>query len=341
MKRKTDKEWTWFDKVKRCAGDVVYSLQVKVFELTGQNRKKRKARTAHKRLKEGVFVHLMLLFPILQFCVFYIGVNINSIIMAFQKYDVSEQEYVFAGWTNFRMIYANFLSSSLFAICLKNSLLSFLWVQLLSPLVLFFTFFIYKKFIGYRFFKIVLFLPTIISTLIMVTVYKFFCNVGIPWLWEQLFNIKIGGLLSAPNTRYAAVMFYYMWLSFGTLMLMYLGCMNGISESIVESAKLEGATGLQEFFYITFPMIYPTFATLFYTSIAGIFTNQINLYSIWGTDADSSLWTFGYYMYREVSIATESGYPYLATLGLAMTVIVAPLTFFFKWALDKIGPSTE
>lgn len=211
----------------------------------------------------------------------------------------------------------------------------------MSPIVLFFTFFIYKKFAGYRFFKVVMFLPTIISTLITVTVYKYFCNIGIPWLVSELFGKQIGGLLSEPSTRFGAVMFFYMWLSFGSLMLMYLGCMNGISESIVESAKLEGATAMQEFFHITFPMIYPTFATLFYTSIAAIFTNQINLYSLWGADAPNALWTFGYYMYRQVSLANQAQYPYLATMGLLMTLIVAPLTFAFKWALNKIGPSVE
>ena len=46
-------------------------------------------------------------------------------------------------------------------------------------------------------------------------------------------------------------------------------------------------------------------------------------------------------MYREVSVATYSDYPYLATMGLLMTIVVAPLTFFFKWGLNKIGPSAE
>ena len=339
--RRKEKEWTLWDKLRQKIGRLWYEIKSRVYALFTRNRKIKKTKPSHRRLKDGIFVYLVLLFPILQFCVFYIGVNVNSIVMAFQEYDVEAQNYLFAGWTNFKLIYTEFLGKSLFKICLKNSLLSFLWIQLLSPLVLFFTFFIYKKFVGYRFFKVVLFLPTIISTLITVTVYKYFSNMGIPWELEQAFGVKIGGLLSSNRTRYGAVMFYYMWLSFGTLMLMYLGCMNGISESIVESAKLEGATSMQEFFHITFPMIYPTFSTLFYTSIAGIFTNQINLFSIWGPDADSSLWTFGYYMYREVSLATESGYPYLSTLGILMTLVVAPLTFFFRWSLDKIGPSVE
>lgn len=342
MKRKEKAEQTLFEKVRGKIGLFLYNVKVAVYTVLTKNKKPslKKKKPSNRRLKDGIFVYLILLFPLVQFGVFYIGVNLNSIIMTFQRYDVNEQAYIFAGAANFRAV-GEFVKSSQFITCLKNSLLSFLFVQLMSPIVLFFTFFIYKKFVGYRFFKVALFLPTIISTLITVTVYKYFCNIGIPWAVEAVFHKQIGGLLSESSTQFAAVMFFYMWLSFGTLMLMYLGCMNGISESIVESAKLEGATSMQEFIHITFPMIYPTFATLFYTSIAAIFTNQINLYSIWGADAPTSLWTFGYYMYREVSIAEISGYPYLATLGLIMTVVVAPLTFFFKWALNKIGPSAE
>ena len=124
-------------------------------------------------------------------------------------------------------------------------------------------------------------------------------------------------------------------------MLMYLGAMNGISDSISEAAELDGASSLQEFFYIVLPMIYPTFSTLFYTSIATIFTNQINLYSLWGSGADPSIQTFGYYLYREVSLATPADYPRLAALGVLMTLVAAPLTFFFKWLLGRLGPKVD
>ena len=211
----------------------------------------------------------------------------------------------------------------------------------MSPLILFATYFIYRKFVGYRFFKIMLFLPTIISIVITVTIYKKVCDVAIPAIWSNLFHKSIRGLLSNPDTRYGAVMFFYLWLSFGSLMLMYLGAMNGISDSISEAARLDGASNIQEFIYIVFPMIYPTFSTLFYTSVATIFTNQINLYSLWGISAPPAVMTFGYYLYREVSMAGEARYPGLATLGVMMTLVAAPLTFFFKWLLQKLGPKVN
>lgn len=333
MKRKTQNESNFWSQV----GWWIYPLTVRIHNLFPQ--KKRQTKMTNRRLKDGLFVYGMLLFPLVQFAVFYIGVNVNSVLMAFQSYE--EGRYVFSGWANFQQIFQVFFKDDQFVYCVKNSLQSFLVIQILSPVVLFFTYFIYKKFVGYKFFKIVLFLPTIISTVITVTIYKYFLERAIPMIWEKVFNISLPGLLSSRETAFGSVMFYYLWLSFGSLMLMYLGAMNGISESVVEAAKIEGATVLQEFVYITFPMIWPTFSTLFYTSIAGIFVNQINLFSLWGTEAERYLWTFGYYLYREVSLATNAEYPYLAALGLLMTVVAAPVTFFVKWSVQRIGPKTE
>lgn len=319
-------------------GWAFYSLKVKIAEKCPRKNKK-SAKLGQKRLKDGIFVYLMLFLPLVQFSIFYIGVNVNSLLMTFQRYD--DNGYVFDFTYNFELLWSQFIVKQVFGLIVKNSLISFFVVQLMSPLILFATYFIYKKFVGYRFFKIMLFLPTIISAVITVTVYKKVCEIAIPKLWEGLFHVTIGGLLSNPETRFGAVMFFYLWLSFGSLMLMYLGAMNGISDSISEAAKLDGATSIQEFFYIVFPMIYPTFSTLFYTSIATIFTNQINLYSLWGTSADPSIWTFGYYLYREVQQATLADYPRLATLGVLMTLFAAPLTFFFKWLLGRIGPKVD
>ena len=341
MSKKIKKEGPAFlGKAFNKIGWAFYSLRVAISYKSPEKKAKQKpAKYGHKRIKDGLFVYAVLLLPIIQFCIFYIGVNLNSILMTFQRYD--ESGYVWAGFYNFELVWNNFVKTAIFGTVLKNSLLSFVVVQLMSPIVLFFTFFIYKKFVGYKFFKVILFLPTIISSVILVTIFKKVCDVAIPSIVKALTDKSITGLLSNPDTKFGAIMFFYLWLSFGSLMLMYLGAMNGISDSVSEAAKLDGANNVQEFFYVVFPMIYPTFSTLFYTSVATIFTNQINLYSLWGTEADSAVWTFGYYLYKEVVQATSSNYPYLATLGILMTFIAAPLTFFCKWLLTKIGPSVE
>lgn len=338
MRKRTKSEKpTLFEKAVNNLGWAWYSLKLKVSSLFPKREKI--AKLGAKRRKDAFFVYGMLLLPLIQFGIFYIGVNINSIMMTFQRY--VDGEYQWAGFYNFEFVWKDFISQDIFGSVVKNSVLSFVIVQLMSPLILFATYFIYRKFVGYRFFKIMLFLPTIISIVITVTIYKKVCDVAIPAIWSNLFNMSIRGLLSNPDTRYGAVMFFYLWLSFGSLMLMYLGAMNGISDSISEAARLDGANNIQEFIYIVFPMIYPTFSTLFYTSVATIFTNQINLYSLWGISAPPAVMTFGYYLYREVVMAGEARYPGLATLGVMMTLVAAPLTFFFKWLLQKLGPKVN
>ena len=56
----------------------------------------------------NLFLFVMLLYPMLQFIIFYIGVNVNSILLAFQKYD-SVEGYVPAGFSNFADLIRDFV----------------------------------------------------------------------------------------------------------------------------------------------------------------------------------------------------------------------------------------
>ena len=135
-------------------------------------------------------------------------------------------------------------------------------------------------------------------------------------------------------------MFYNLFVSFGTSTLMYSNAMDNISPAQVDAARLEGAVGLKEFYYITFPMIYPTFSTFFITGVATIFTNQYNLYSFFGEG--SSIQTYGYWLYVQVAGAvSQSEYPVVAAVGIFLTIIAVPLTLIVKKLLEKFGPSED
>ena len=75
--RRKEKEWTLWDKLRQKIGRLWYEIKSRVYALFTRNRKIKKTKPSHRRLKDGIFVYLVLLFPILQFCVFYIGVNVN------------------------------------------------------------------------------------------------------------------------------------------------------------------------------------------------------------------------------------------------------------------------
>ena len=53
----------------------------------GEKEVKKKPRIKRKTLREYLFVYGMLLLPLIQFAIFYIWINANSIVMAFQEFD--------------------------------------------------------------------------------------------------------------------------------------------------------------------------------------------------------------------------------------------------------------
>lgn len=240
------------------------------------------------RKKDLIFYILMMLFPIAQFSIMYIGVNFNSFLLSFKNIDI-DGNYTWT-FSNISDAFNLLRTSPLLRSAAKNSLSSYLLLTFIgTPLGLVFSFYIYKKLPLSGAFRVILFLPSIISAIVMVTIFQFFVERAIPAFWQKAFNVKIKGLIENQASRYATIIFYNIWVGFGTGVLMYSNAMSGIPQEIVESAHLDGATGINEFWRITLPMVYPTLSTFLITGVAGLFTNQINLYSFYGGSAPESV----------------------------------------------------
>ena len=129
-------------------------------------------------------------------------------------------------------------------------------------------------------------------------------------------------------------------------MLIYTGTMAGISDSVIEAAEIDGTNAVQEFFYIVVPSIFPTFSLFIITGMLTIFNGQAGLFSFYGLSGlttRAEFTTFGYYMYVKVqqSVNDYTQYPYLASLGLALSFIAIPLIFTARWLLNKFGPTAD
>ncbi|MBQ7830634.1 MAG: sugar ABC transporter permease [Clostridia bacterium] len=296
------------------------------------------------RVKSKIFYAALMAVPVLQFIVFYIGVNINSILLAFQDIEISSDAVKTVTWTwkNFTGWFTNETSRSLVLTATGTSLKVYAITLFTGvPLGLLFSYYIYKKMPCASGFRVVLFMPSIISSIVMVLIYKYCVNDALPAIFKGLPK-----LLDNADTRFGVIAFYNVYVSFGTSVLMYSNKMAGISPEIIEAANLDGATQLQEFWHVVLPLTFPTISIFLITGVATLFTNQFNLYSFYGgykTVPDSSLETLGYYMYSRAEAAKldQTVYPPLAALGLIMTAIAVPLTFGLKFTLEKFGPSED
>jgi len=310
----------------------------------------REKRMLKEKEKDLIFYVLMMAWPVVQFCIFYIGVNFNSFLMAFQRLTMEGE---IAEWTGDVMIEA--LSKILgwdggknFTMAAERSFQVYaIGLFIGTPLGLLFSYYIYKKLPFSGLFRVLLFMPSIISGIVMVAMFKFFVQDAVPIISEELFGVKmrIGWLSgrSPADTKFATIMFFNTWAGFGSGVLMYSNAMSGTSQEVVESAHLDGAVGIREFIHITIPAIYPTLSTFLITGVAGIFTNQGGLFSFYGTGADVAIRTYGYEMYVRTLNAGDNmtQYSLLSAMGMWMTLVAVPTTLIVRWALEKFGPSED
>jgi ABC-type sugar transport system permease subunit len=287
-----------------------------------------------------------MILPIAQFLVFDVGVNFNSILLAFKEYHLNLQtdkfEYIFVGFGQFKNVILKLTSDPKLKAAVPNSIVLYLiGLGISSPLSLFFSYYIYKKKFASTFFRIALFLPSIISPIVLGVMFNNFAEEAIPAYVFKWFNVACPNLISNAGTRFSTLVFYNIWVGFGTSTLLYSSSMSSIDSEITEAAQLDGCFGIKEFIFIVFPLIYGTWSTFFYTGLVGIFTNQLHLHAFFGNGAPTPVYTIGYYMYVQTQSGTLETYPYLAAMGLMMTALVTPFVFLVKWLLRKIGPSVE
>lgn len=288
-----------------------------------------------------IFYACIVAIPILQFAIFYIGVNVNSFLLAFQTWDGELGKYVFNGAGNFWASFKDVLDRLIHGkdqlnYALKNTVTLFIVGTLFgTTLAIVFSYYIYKKHAGSRFFKLVLFLPNVVSCVTLAIMLLYFTTDAS----KALIGIE---LITDTKTKLPTLMFISIMLSFGVQVLIYSGAMSGISDSISEAAVLDGITPLKELILIDVPMIFPTISVFIVSSIAGAFMNQMNLFNMYGDAVpDSKIITIGYYLYRNMLGAVNADYPYYAAFGLVLTFITVPLAFITKFLLDKFGPSVD
>ena len=302
-----------------------------------------KSKLTQKKLSDLICYVVFMIWPIVHVCVFYFYVNFSSIAMAFQKYD--NGKYVFAKFSNFISIFNDFQNTTRLQAMILNSVKVFLSSAIIGvTLQVLLGYYIYKGYSGSKFFKTILFLPQIISSVVLVLLFKSFIDKYIPELFQTLFGLKERpiGLLANPESTFNTIMYYGIFMGLGMQVLIYSSTMSNINPSLSEAMRLESESKLVELFHIVLPMIWPTFVTFFIMQIVGLFTNQMNLLSFFSLFAPrEELYTFGFFLYKETVLGSLATYPKLSAFGLLSSAILIPVVFGVRSLMIKCGPSVD
>ena len=288
--------------------------------------------------------------PVAHFLVFYVYINFNSFVLAFSNYTRADEGFLlksFAGFSNFKQGFQELFK---YFYRIKNSLLFTAGnIFIITPITLVFSFYIYKKGPCSGFFKVVLYIPQILSEVVIGLIFVKLCNSVIPTFAKEVLGMEnVMGYLENPDTSLYFVFFFNSLFWFGVNMLLYSNTMSAINESIIESCHLDGANRIQEFWYIVFPMIYTTLVTIIVVMVSSTFTEQFRMYTLFSNRGDS-IGNIGYFLYLQVQKSdvwvpagtTNVPYTVLSAIGLMLTAVVLPTTLIVKKLVTKYGPRED
>lgn len=294
-----------------------------------------KAGRARLKFKRGSFMASFLALPILNFLVFWFYVHLDSFTMAFQRELANGQ----MEWTldQFKTVFTSFSSIGGrydILIALRNTFLFYLsGVAVVLPVSLLMGYFIYKRILGYRVFRVITYLPTIISSVALVMLFKYtFGEGGLYYAYCKAVGKVFVNPITQTGSSIKMMVFYSIVFGFGGNIVVWGGAMNGVSPDVLEAGSLDGCNWFQEFYLLIIPMIWPTIATVILLGSIGFLGSTGPVLPF--TKGDYETYTLGYILYEMIGKVggheSAQNYNLASALGLCMTAVSFPLAMFIK-----------
>jgi multiple sugar transport system permease protein len=182
-------------------------------------------------------------------------------------------------------------------------------------------------------FRTLYFLPTVIPIVAGVMVFQGVLNAQSGWINLMLEAVGIEGprWLSDPNWAVPALNLLGLW-AVGNAMLILLASLQGVPTELYDASTIDGANGVQRFFYITLPMISPVIFYNVTLGIIGAFQYFVAAMLIGGRNGDPQGSTLFYnlHFYRQAFVFNDMGYAsVLALLLFVIVMILTTMMFYF------------
>ncbi|MDF2612219.1 MAG: binding-protein-dependent transport system inner rane component [Clostridia bacterium] len=264
---------------------------------------------------------------VILFTIFMVIPTINVFRMSLYKWGGFSNNKTFVGLSNFKILFKddNFYRS------FQNTILLIVIVTIVTlALALIFAGIITRiKVKGQDFFRVIFYIPNILSIVVIAAIFSAIYDPTNGMLNSILgiFREKDADILlwlGDQKIVIFSIAIALIWQAIGYYMVMYMASMASIPESLYESAGLEGAGEVQQFFSITLPLIWTNIrTTLTFFIISTINLSFLLVSTLTNGGPDGATEVFLSYMYRQAY--TNSSYGY----GMAIGVVV----FLFSFAL--------
>jgi multiple sugar transport system permease protein len=275
------------------------------------------------RQREAVVAYLFLAPFLIFFGIFVVRAVISAVQMSFYDWQILRPSRPYIGFNN----YIELFNDNVWWISLQNTVAFTIMtvigttiVSLLAALA------VTQPIRGQSFFRVLLYMPSLFSV----------GAVGLIWVW--LLNTQFGvinyGLsflgirpinwLGDPALVLPALSLTTIWWGFGFPMLIFIAGLQSIPEHLYEAARIDGASPIQIFFYITLPLLRPTILFVTVTGVISHFQVYGQVFIMTSGGPGRSSYSVIYYLYQIAWTAFRMGYG--AAVAVVLAAIIATMT---------------
>lgn len=266
--------------------------------------------------------YLFLLPAALVLVVFFFIPFFQTILLSFQDYSTNIYHATFTGLQN----YIDILHNPIFYKVMWNTVLYLVVaVPILAIVPLFLAILINQKIRGITLYKILIYLPVIVSIVVAAIAFKWlYAEQGILNYILNILHINSIGWLTDPKYAIYSVIIVTIWKGIGYYMMIYLAALMSVPKELYEACDIDGAGFLRKHLTVTIPHIMPTIALV--TTISSISAMKIfaEIYVMTKGGPLNSTKTIVYYIYEKAFENLDLGY------ASAMAVILLVIVMIFS-----------
>jgi len=248
---------------------------------------------------------------------------VQTIFLSFQDYSNNIYNADWVGLTNYAQIFKN---PVFYKVMLNTFIYLIVAVPVLAVVPLFLAILINQKIRGITLYKILIYLPVIVSIVVAAIAFKWlYADQGILNYVLNVLHIKSIGWLTDANYAIYSVIILTIWKGIGYYMMIYLAALMSVPKELYEACDIDGAGFFRKHLTVTIPHIMPTIALV--TTISSISAMKIfaEIYVMTKGGPLNSTKTIVYYIYEKAFENLDLGYASAMAVILLVVVMVFSL----------------
>ena len=282
------------------------------------------------KMKRTAFILACVAPAVILFTIFMVVPTFNVFRLSLYQRSTFNPNEVFIGLKNFEML----MRDATFIRSMQNMLLLIVMVTIftMGTALLFAGILTREKLKGQDFFRIVFYIPNILSVVVISGIFSAIYDVdrGLLNAILAVFG-KEGILWKGEEHVIMSLVIAMVWQAIGYYMVMYMSSMAAVPESLYESAGLDGASRIAQFFQITIPLIWTNIrTTLTFFIISTINMAFLFVSAMTGGGPNNASNVALLYMYNQKNLGGGYGY------AMAIGVVIFLVSFGLSALVNKV-----